>query len=148
MQHILDDIAAPPKLNALVFPHILEGATHERDIRKRVSGENSNVQDRLIKICKDVLHWEVRPSGTWARHSFATNLTHAGVERSYIDEGMAHSQGQSVTDLYIAKYPLEKQIEYNSKLLNLNSTPAITKDDIKNMSKEEMAALLMELIEK
>ena len=148
LQHILDDIAAPPKLNALVFPHILEGATHERDIRKRVSGENSNVQDRLIKICKDVLHWEVRPSGTWARHSFATNLTHAGVERSYIDEGMAHSQGQSVTDLYIAKYPLEKQIEYNSKLLNLNPTPAITKDDIKNMSKEEMANLLMELIEK
>lgn len=35
-----------------------------------------------------MLHWEVSPSGTWARHSFATNLTHAGVERLYIDEGM------------------------------------------------------------
>ena len=58
------------------------------------------------------------------------------------------TKSQSVTDLYIAKYPLEKQIEYNSKLLNLNSTPAITKDDTKNMSKEEMANLLMELIEK
>ena len=53
-----------------------------------------------------------------------------------------------VIDLYIAKFPLEKQIEYNSKLLNLNPTPAITKDNIKNMSKEEKEALLMELMEK
>ena len=148
LQRILDDIAAPLKLNAYVFPHVLEGATHERDIRKRVSGENSNVQDRVIKICKDVLHWEVRPSGTWARHSFATNLTHAGVERSYIQESMGHSQSQSVTDRYIANYPLEKQMEYNSKLLNLNPTPTITKNDIKKMSKAEMAALLTELMEK
>ena len=148
LQRILDDIAAPPKLNANVFPHVLEGATHERDIRKRVSGENSNVQDRVIKICKDVLHWEVRPSGTWARHSFATNLTHAGVERSYIQESMGHSQSQSVTDRYIANYPLEKQMEYNSKLLNLNPTQTITKKDIKKMSKAEMAALLTELMEK
>ena len=148
LQRILDDIAAPPKLNANVFPNVLEGATHERDIRKRVSGENSNVQDRVIKICKDVLHWEVRPSGTWARHSFATNLTHAGVERSYIQESMGHSQSQSVTDRYIANYPLEKQMEYNSKLLNLNPTQTITKKDIKKMSKAEMAALLTELMEK
>jgi integrase len=148
LQRILDEIAAPPKLNAYVFPHVLEGATHERDIRKRVSGENSNIQDRVIKICEDVLHWEVRPSGTWARHSFATNLTHAGVGRSYIQESMGHSHLQSVTDRYIANYPLEKQMEYNSKLLNWNPTPAITKKDIKKMSKAEMAALLMELMEK
>ena len=148
LQCILDEIAAPPKLNAYVFPHVLEGATHERDIRKRVSGENSNVQDRVIKICKDVLHWEVRPSGIWARHSFATNLTHAGAERSYIQESMGHSQSQSVNDRYIANYPLEKQMEYNSKLLNLNPTPTITKNDIKKMSKAEMAALLTELMEK
>jgi len=39
-------------------------------------------------------------------------------------------------------------MEYNSKLLNWNPTPAITKKDIKKMSKAEMAALLMELMEK
>ena len=61
---------------------------------------------------------------------------------------MGHSHLQSVTDRYIANYPLEKQMEYNSKLLNWNSTPAITKKDIKKMSKAEMAALLMELMEK
>lgn len=148
LQRILDEIAAPPKLNAHVFPHVLEGATHERDIRVRVSQENSNVQDRIIKICHDVLHWEVRPSGTWARHSFATNLTHAGVERSYIQESMGHSHLQSVTDRYIANYPLEKQLEYNSKLLNLNPSSSISKKDIGKMSKAEMAALLMELMEK
>ena len=136
------------QLNAYVFPQVLEGAPHERDIRKRVSGENSNIQDQVIKICEDVLHWEVHPSGTWARHSFATNLTHVSVERLYIQESMGHSKSQSVTDRYIANYPLEKQMEYNSKLLNWNPAPAITKKDIKKMSKEEMAALLMEMMEK
>ena len=88
------------------------------------------------------------PSQRRMHTPFHANPTLADVERPYIDEGTGHSQGQSVTDLYIAKYPLEKQIEYNSKLFNLNSTPAITKDDTKNMSKEEVANLLMELIEK
>jgi len=84
---------------------------------------------------------------SWSKDNFSKrkkveilNYLHFGAD--------LETKSQSVTDLYIAKYPLEKQIEYNSKLLNLNSTPAITKDDTKNMSKEEMANLLMELIEK
>ena len=89
-----------------------------------------------------------RLSGTWTRHSFATNLTHAGVERSYIQESMGHSHLQSAANRYIANYPLEKQMEYNSKLLNCKPAPAVTKKDIKKMSKAEMAALLMELMEK
>ena len=39
-------------------------------------------------------------------------------------------------------------MEYNSKLPNWKSAPAVTKKDIKKMSKAEMAALLMELMEK
>ncbi len=92
LQRILDDIAAEPKLGTNVFPHILEGAETEEMIRKRTSQENSNIQDRIIKICEDVLHWEVRPSGTWARHSFATNLALAGVEQRYISESMGHAK--------------------------------------------------------
>lgn len=61
---------------------------------------------------------------------------------------MGHSEAMSVTDRYIATYPLEKQMEYNSKLLNLTPERTITKSDIKKMSKVEMAALLMELMEK
>ena len=60
LQKILDEIAAEPVLNGFVFPDILQGATHKADKRKRISQENSNVQDRVIKICEDVLHWEVR----------------------------------------------------------------------------------------
>ena len=37
-----------------------------------------------------VLNWEVRPSGTWCRHSFATNLRNAGVVINYISESMGH----------------------------------------------------------
>ena len=77
LQRILDEIAAEPVLNGFVFPEILQGATLKADKRKRISQENSNVQDRIIKICQDVLHWEVRPSGTWCRHSYGTNLAHA-----------------------------------------------------------------------
>lgn len=84
LQKVLDEIAAEPVLNGFVFPDILQGATHKADKRKRISQENSNVQDRVIKICEDVLHWEVRPSGTWCRHSYGTNLTHAKVEDRYI----------------------------------------------------------------
>jgi len=148
LQHILDEIAAEPELNAHVFPHILEGATTEEAIRKRTSQANSNVQDRLIKVCQEVLHWEVRPSGTWARHSFATNLTHAGVDKGYITESMGHSQAQSITDRYIANYPLEKQMEYNNKLLRLDTPKPLSSTDIQGMTKAEMAALLIELLQR
>lgn len=52
--------------------------------------ENSNVKDRIIKICHEALHWDksIRPSGTWCRHSFATNLHNAGVDMNYISESM------------------------------------------------------------
>ena len=148
LQVILDEIGAKPEKDAYVFPQIFKGVTDESQRRKMTVQVNSNIKDRMIRICKDVLGWDKVVSGTWARHSFATNLTHAGVERSYIQESMGHSQSQSVTDRYIANYPLEKQMEYNSKLLNLNPTQTITKKDIKKMSKAEMAALLTELMEK
>ena len=143
LQHILDEIAAPPVLGARVFPDILQGEVTEQKIRVITCQWNSNIQDRLQKICKDVLGWEVMPSSTWARHSFATNLTHAGVERSYIQESMGHSRQQSVTDLYIANYPLEKQMEYNSKLLNLG-TPV----DIDSLSADEMREMLRKMMER
>lgn len=146
LQRILDEIAAKPVLDGFVFPNILQGATLKVDKRKRISQENSNVQDRIIKICQDVLHWEVRPSGTWCRHSYGTNMAHAGIEEKYISESMGHSTNKSITDRYIAQYPLETQFEYNSKLLDLE--PKVTEEDIKNMTEEEKTAMLLKLLAK
>ena len=53
LQKILDEIAAEPVLNGFVFPDILQGATHKADKRKRISQENSNVQDRVIKATQE-----------------------------------------------------------------------------------------------
>lgn len=67
----------------------------------------------------------------------------------YISECMRHSTQKSVTALYLASFPLDKQFEYNSKLLNLGGDSheeSVKKEDIQNMSKEEMQALLMKLL--
>ena len=144
LQKILDEIAAEPLLNGFVFPEILQGATHKADKRKRISQENSNVQDRVIKICEDVLHWEVRPSGTWCRHSYGTNLTHAKVEERYISQSMGHAIDKTITERYIAQYPLETMFEYNNKLLDLQ--PKVTEEDVKNMTEEQKTEMLLKLL--
>ena len=123
------------------------GASNKVEKRKRISQENSNVQDRVIRICEDVLLWEVRPSGTWCRHSFATNLRNAGVDINYISESMGHSTANnSVTELYIEHYPLEKQMEYNSLLLNIERGKKNNKEELlsqlSTLSAEELRDLL------
>jgi len=148
LQVILDDIAAEPVLDGLVFPTIIKGAKNEAEFFKRTAQENANVKKRVGRVCQEILGWEVRPSGTWCRHSYATNLTHAGVDRGYISESMGHSHGNSITDRYIANYPLEKQMEYNNKLLDLHPKKTVTKEDLEGMSREEMTALLLEMMNK
>ena len=149
LQVILDEIAAPPSREGLVFPDIFKGAKLEKDRRKRTSQENSNIQDRVIRICHEVLQWDesIRPSGTWCRHSFATNLRNAGVEMEYISASMGHSiTDHSITQLYIEHYPLEKQIEYNSRLLKGNSSAISEREallaKLASLSNEELAQLL------
>lgn len=129
---------------ARVFPDILKGAETAEDRHRRIQQENQNVRKRLHMICKDILGWEERISGTWARHSFATNLRNAGVDMQYISESMGHSTLKTVTQLYLASYPLHKQFEYNKRLLRLEDEPTI--DDIPNMTKEQMQALLIKMM--
>ena len=151
LRYILDEIAAKPNRDGFVFPDILKGSTSEEERRKHTSQENSNIKDRVRKICLEVLHWDesISPSGTWCRHSFATNLRNAGVELDYISESMGHAvTDHSITQIYIEHYPLEKQMEYNSKLLNL--TPQTTKRDeliaqLSSLSIEELNLLLSKM---
>ena len=144
LQKILDDIAAPPVKGGYVFPFLFNGVTDEAKRRKIQRQENSNVRDRLQRICREVMNWDKIVSGTWARHSFATNLKLAGVEEEYIAESMGHSHGNDVTAGYMDKYPLEIRFRNNAKLLKTaDDTPKV---DLDNLSKEEMKELLAKLL--
>ena len=79
---------------------------------------------RLVKS----MGWEVQPSCTWCRHSFATNLTHAGVPHNYISESMGHSVDTNITNRYIDAFPLAQQMEFNSRLLKLNDDADIMEE--------------------
>ena len=148
LQNILNEIAAKPNRDGFVFPDILKGAETEEMRRKYTSQENSNVKDRMEKICHEALHWDksICPSGTWCRHSFATNLHNAGVDMDYISESMGHSvTDHAITQIYIEHYPLDIQMENNMKLLNLETLP--TKREallakLANLSTAELAKLL------
>lgn len=143
---ILGEIGAKPEKDAYVFPQIFNGATDELTRRKLTVQENSNIKDRMIRICNEVLGWDKVVSGTWARHSFATNLKLAGVEELYISESMGHSQGNDVTSGYQDMYPLEIRFRNNSKLLNVETKEEPI--DIDKLSKKEMKELLKKMMEK
>lgn len=144
LQRILDEIGAKPEKDALVFPQIFKGAIDETVRRKLTVQENSNIKDHVIRVCKDVLGWEKKPSGTWARHSFATNLKVLGVEELYISESMGHSIGNNITAGYQDMYPLETRFEYYSKLLNL--APKAETVDVDSMMPEQMKEMLKKVL--
>ena len=146
LQFILDEIAAKPKKDAYVFPQIFQGEEDELKRRKLTVQENSNIKDRVIRVCKEVLKWDKEPSGTWARHSFATNLKLAGVEELYISESMGHSMGNNITAGYQDMYPLETRFENNSKLLNLVPSPQAV--DVDSMTPEQAKEMLKAILGK
>ena len=59
---------------------------------------------------------------------------------------MGHSTDKTITERYIAQYPLETMFEFNSKLLDLE--PKVTVEDIKNMTEEQKTEMLLNLLEK
>lgn len=144
---ILDQIASTPTLGNRVFPQILDGADDPIKCASRVKLYNGYIKEAVRAIGKEQgLPKSV--SCSWCRHSFASNLANeGGVPREYISEAMGHANSSSgpVTALYIDNFPLEKQFEYNNKLLNLTEGEAIASSPAKKMvslSDEEYAAFL------
>lgn len=66
------------------------------------------------------------------------------MEDRYISQSMGHATAKTITERYIAQYPLETMFEYNNKLLDLE--PKVTEDDIKNMTEEEKTKMLLKLL--
>ncbi len=117
MQVILDRIANKPQKGGLVFNIINEGMTDER-ITAVVACENSNIADRM-EVITEMIRMEEKPSPTWCRHSFATNLRDAGISTEYISTMMGHTitSGSATTLNYLSRYNMETMMSYNSKLL-------------------------------
>ena len=124
MKAILNEYSPNPQLDQLVFPFLMEEAIDKdaETIRKRTCQENKNVRDRLKKFM-DAIGWTVIPTGTYARHSFATNLHAAKVPMEYISDAMGHSLGNrgQITIRYISPYTIEERAKYNRLLLNVGS---------------------------
>lgn len=115
LREVIVKIGAKPKLDGLVLPQILDGKTDPESMTKAVAQWNSNIRARLRSSCK-VLKIDKKISMTWARHSFATNLTRAGVPERYISQAMGHS-AQNVTQRYIGFFAPEERIQFNKMLL-------------------------------
>ena len=117
LRKIINDIAAPSsERDSLMFPFLLKGAKSDIQVMRRIQQENQNIRKRVRHVT-EWLGWDEKPSPTWCRHSFATNLIHAGVPQGYVSEAMGHSTGNDITMGYVGRFPLEQQMEYNSRLL-------------------------------
>lgn len=113
-----------------------------KEIRRLTALYNSTIADRMVNVAKAV-DLEVEPTPTWCRHSFASNLTQAGVPREYITASMAHSEGDTTSN-YIDRYSYEQMVGYNSRLLAnpAESDKERLKELLASMSKEELLALI------
>lgn len=139
LKTIMDSLAAPPERGRLLFPEILKGTTVPEKVKARVLQE-IKIINKGMKAISEYLQWPFNPTCGWARHSFATNLTHSGVPERYISEAMGHAV-DNITSRYIDSYPIEQQIRYNTRLLDLGEPDSSDVGTI-TISKEEYELLL------
>ena len=106
------------KLNKVVNKVIIMEDTTEERIKELVYLENSNVADRM-EVITMLIGMVEKPSPTWCRHSYATNLRDAGVPAEYISTMMGHTMtsGSATTLNYLSRYNMTTMMAYNSKLL-------------------------------
>ena len=123
IKKILELYSPNPTLDSMVFPFLMGDAQKKgsQAVRDRVHQENKNISDRMKKVAES-LGWSVCPTGTYARHSFATNLHAAKVPMEYISDAMGHSLGNrgQITMRYISPYTIEERKKYNNLLMGIN----------------------------
>lgn len=140
LAYIIDNICAEPQKGGRLFPTIYGDVKTEKEKIRKKNTTCCNMNLRLKRIT-EAIGWNMKLSATWARHSFATNLTHAGVPERYISEAMGHSLG-SMTSNYIDNYPLTLQLEYNSKLLKTGRPKKADSEEMITIPMEEYRRLL------
>jgi integrase len=132
--------------NALIFPY-LQGVVSEDERNRLTAQYNHVIRKNLASVIKAV-GLRVVPTPTWARHSFATNLTQAGVDKDYISAAMAHTDN-GTTDNYIDHYSYEQMMDYNGRLLHKELAKASQlKSLLDTMSDEEISQLLKQRSER
>ncbi len=146
LKEIIARFGNEPKLGRRVFPIMSEHITPEQEVWV-IQRYNRYIREHMAKVA-DILDLEQRPSPTWARHSFATNLNNSGrVPYKYISDSMGHSGSGDITSNYIGAYSLEKMLEYNAYLLKegkADDEKSALLELLKGMSAEERAALMKE----
>jgi integrase len=124
---------------ALVFPY-LKGITDEAEQIRMTALANHVIRDSM-KAVSVAVGLSCVPTPTWARHSFASNLTQAGIDKDYISAQMGHVESNSTTDNYVDHYGYNKMVEYNSKLLHNDSKPSLLAA-LQALSRDELKELL------
>lgn len=119
-QTLLGRLANIPTAGGYVFP-INKGKESDAQKDEHAHKCNANIRKALAKLAP-LAGLKVTPSAAWARHSFATNLSNAGVPVKYIDKSMGHADGKDVINHYLGDYPHEVRIKYNTNLLPMMQT--------------------------
>lgn len=144
VKKILDKYANPPQLGRRVFPIMEQGIPVDTEFWT-IQRYNKYVGKHMAKVA-EILGIAQKPTSTWARHSFATNLNNTGiVPRKYISDSMGHSSRGDITSIYIGTYPLERMLEYNAYLLyehGLKREDEFALEILKGLSEEERKRVL------
>jgi hypothetical protein len=141
LKKIIEEYGNEPKLGKRVFLILPTLIMPDKELWV-IQRYNKYIGKHMGKVA-DILGLEQKPTSTWARHSFATNLNNSGkVPYKYISDSMGHSSSGDITSNYIGAYPLEKMVEYNWYLLNERE-----KSSQQATSKQELLTLLKSMTE-
>lgn len=144
LRKIIDKYGNEPKLGERVFPIMSKTITADQEIWV-IQRYNRYVREHMAKV-SEIIGLPRKPTSTWARHSFATNLNNSGdVPYKYICDSMGHSSSGDITSNYIGAYPLKRMLEYNAYLLDENGGKTDNEyllERLKGLSEAERKKLL------